>query len=205
MSDPMQLNLERMGQSSRPAAVLTLISGLIVLGSLAFSMFQIHTLDTELEAKRGESAKLDAAIQSKQAEIARLEANRDQLNDFIRLIPKTQMQSTITGHVAAAQKLPARVYVHIAEEGQRKAADAAAARMRAAGFLVPEIENVGRKAPKPTQLRYFQRGDEQEAELDRIEKALREGGVKVRRQYVPPASGTRARPRHFEVWFGTEA
>jgi hypothetical protein len=158
-----------------------------------------------LEVKRNESTKLDAEIKSKQAEIARLEANRDQLNDFIRLIPKTQMQSTITGHVAAAQKLPARVYLHIADERQRKAADAAAARLRAAGFLVPEIENVGRKAPKPTQLRYFQRGDEQEAELQRIQQALQEGGVAARPQYVPPASGTRARPRHFEIWFGTEA
>lgn len=205
MSDPLQINLERMGQSSRRAAVLTLVSGLIVLGSLGFSMFQIQTLDRELEAKRDESAKLDAAIQNKQAEIARLEANRDQLNDFIRLIPKSQMQSTITGHVAAAQKLPARVYLHIADEGQRKAADAAAARLRAAGFLVPEIENVGRKAPKPTQLRFFQRGDEQDAELYQIEKALREGGVEAQRQYVPPTSGARARPRHFEIWFGTEA
>ncbi len=54
----------------------------------------------------------------------------------------------------APSEVPPRVYIHIASESQRDLATAARSAIRAAGQVVPGIENVG-TGPDQTELRYF--------------------------------------------------
>jgi hypothetical protein len=91
--------------------------------------------------------------------------------------------------------------LHISDESQRDTANLAAAKLRSAGFIVPGIEYVGQKAPNATQVRYFQRDDEQGKDLSAILKTLNAGGIKAQPQFILlPSSAAVA--RHFELWFG---
>lgn len=104
-----------------------------------------------------------------------------------------------------APKLPSRVYLDIANESQRPKAEITAERLRSAGYIVPKIGGilcVGGLAPKNTQLRYFQRSDEQGPDLPGIMKTLQQSNVDAHPQYVPPNGRSAVRPGQFELWFG---
>jgi hypothetical protein len=56
---------------------------------------------------------------------------------------------------------PRRVYLHIAAESQRPLANQLAASLRAAGYLVPGVENVGEtRSPRATEIRFFNEDDQ---------------------------------------------
>jgi hypothetical protein len=189
MNETLSPNLEYIRRSSRRAALVTLVSGLVLVTSLVFSWSQIRSLDQKLEIKRSEIGELDKVITQKQSKIK-------ELNNELRLISKTTAPET-------TKTLPARVYIHIADEKQRKMAEAAAAQLRATGYIVPGIEYVGHVGPTPTQVRYFRRNDEQGTALKGILTALQERGIEASPQYISGYSTIGL--GHFELWFGTNA
>jgi hypothetical protein len=101
--------------------------------------------------------------------------------------------------LAAVAALPARVYLQIGDESQRPVARALQDRLRDAQFIVPGIENVGAKAPKLPEVRYFR--DEDRADAVRIVQAMKDGGIaNVREPQLTPSKPGTVRPRHYEVW-----
>jgi hypothetical protein len=108
--------------------------------------------------------------------------------------------------VTAASKLAPRVYLEIPNESDRPKAEITAARLRSAGYDVPKIGGilcVGGLAPKRTQLRYFQRSDEQGPDLPAILKALQQSNVDALPQYILLDTPSAVPPGQFELWFGT--
>ena len=98
------------------------------------------------------------------------------------------------------KQLPARIYMQIAREDQRRRAAQIARALQSAGYIVPGIENVREKAPDNSQLRYCGDGKNLPEDLDGIMKALESIPVSVSRQ--PFARCGNIRPRHYEIWLG---
>jgi hypothetical protein len=100
---------------------------------------------------------------------------------------------------AANEPPPPRVYVHIREEEDRSFARSLEEGLEANGFIVPGIERVGRRAPNTSQLRYFRKFEEPEA--NEIVEVLRALGVEVKSEYIGGHErSTAIRPRHYELW-----
>jgi hypothetical protein len=103
----------------------------------------------------------------------------------------------------AAPTLAPRVYFHIRQAGQRGRAEALAASLASAGWVVPGIEllDVG---PSVSELRYFRDTDSDEAV--RIADALRSAGTPVTPKKVSGyESSTKIRPGHYELWLAPGA
>lgn len=99
---------------------------------------------------------------------------------------------------AALEKIPAQVYLHIADEGQRDKAKAVQQNILEKGFTVPGIENVSGRAelPRNTSVRYFNEQDKASAES--IVNSLKSQGLNsASAKYY---SGLKARPGSIEVW-----
>ena len=108
------------------------------------------------------------------------------------------------GGRAVAVRLPPRVYIQIVREDQRRRASEVAAKLRAAGYIVPGIENVERKVRRPqasTLLKYFHDDDVARADVADLGQLL--GGFGVRAAATPAVDDT-VRPRQYEVWFGAD-
>ncbi len=101
--------------------------------------------------------------------------------------------------------LPARVYVHIAEESQESFANQLQQALTKANFIAPGVENVGAKPhikiPLQTEIRYFK--DEDKAEAQEIANLLKRMNPALQLLDAPRkvGNGKGARPRHFEIWF----
>ena len=98
-----------------------------------------------------------------------------------------------------ASEVPPRVYIHIANETQRAQAEAARSAIRAAGQVVPGIENVG-IGPNKTELRYFVESEAALAET--ISNELKAAGVDAPAIFARGFDTSKIRPNHFELWFG---
>lgn len=100
---------------------------------------------------------------------------------------------------AAKATSPPNVYVHIRKEEDRSFAQSLEKGLETHGFVMPGIENVGRRAPDSSQLRYFRESEGPEAYA--IVKVLTELGVEVTPQYIRGhENSTAIRPRHYELW-----
>lgn len=95
----------------------------------------------------------------------------------------------------------ARIYFHIADEGQRDLAQRLADQVRESGFLMPGIEQRD-NSPSANEIRFFRRAEEAEARY--IAEILRTQDVSVEVRYIPgyESSGT-LRRRQYELWLGT--
>jgi len=97
-------------------------------------------------------------------------------------------------------RIPAQVYLHIADESTRPKATAISAALKATGLQPMGIENITGKAiaPSKTQVRYFNDGDKDDAEA--IVNTLRRNGVDD--AAAQRISILKARPGSIELWFG---
>lgn len=102
-------------------------------------------------------------------------------------------------------QLAPRVYIQIANKEQRARAERIAGALRSIGFTVPGYEEVGERAPKRNQLRYYQSVDDAESAstTENLDKALQ----KIKATDGPNWTTVRlqpsrsVRPGHFEIWF----
>lgn len=102
---------------------------------------------------------------------------------------------------ADVASLPPRVYIQVPGETQRPLAQSLQSKLRASGFIVPGIENIGGKAivPEQTEIRYYR--DEEKGEASRVITILKDAGVQVKDEPQKiPGKGGGTRPRHYELW-----
>jgi hypothetical protein len=188
-----------------------------VMIALIFVSYRLHG---RIEGKQAQLKDLETRYSELDTNYRELETSFNQLRYLFSLLPPEPAKGALPAKEAipataalpatavlpanAASKLPSRVYLDIANESQRPKAEITAARLRSAGYIVPKIGGilcVGSLAPKNTQLRYFQRSDEQGPDLPGIMKTLQQSNVDAHPQYVPP-NGSAVRPGQFELWFG---
>ncbi|NJM10505.1 MAG: hypothetical protein HC889_00035 [Synechococcaceae cyanobacterium SM1_2_3] len=93
--------------------------------------------------------------------------------------------------------LPTRVYIHIANEGQRKKAEEIQSKFRNKGIIAPNIIMIGEKSPTQPEVRFFNKEDKETA--DQINKLVREAGISV--SDSPKRPSLSARLGHLELWF----
>lgn len=196
---PIHPDLPDMRRAARQATILTVLSAAVVLGALGYGAWQISALDTTLEARRATVKQLEDDITAKQSQANELETRLHDLNAAIQLLPRNQVEMAIQKSAAIIRP---RVYIQIANEGQRPLAGKASAALKAAGYDVPGIEYVGARAPKANQLRFFERSETGGRQVKAALKVLKSIGVDAHEQYISLPSASTA-PRHLEVWFGT--
>jgi hypothetical protein len=101
-----------------------------------------------------------------------------------------------------AAQVPPRVYIHVVNDNQRARAREVARKLQAQGFLVPGVENVGRKGIRQSNSDVrFNPGDEMAAaDTAAIRDVLGGFGVKLRE--IKLSDNTR--PRQYELWLGDD-
>jgi septal ring factor EnvC (AmiA/AmiB activator) len=208
-STPAPLNLrrlERIQSFLQYAAVLVL---LVFVGLIVVSYFQLRRIRREIAAQQ-------TLLDKRKLEIKELEASLENRRKVISGLQETTLALTednpkegarareaverSIAQISDVEQLPARIYMQIAREDQRRRAAAIARALQAEGYIVPGIENVRDKAPDNSQLRYCGDGKNLPEDLDSIIKALERISVSVTRQ--PLARCGNVRPRHYEIWLG---
>lgn len=107
--------------------------------------------------------------------------------------------------VSSNNVLSSRVYIQISDESQRDAAKALQATLVNENFIVPGIENVGKKGkyiPLKAEVRYYR--DEELPDATRLISIMKSQNLGVPINDVPlriPGAGRGTRPGHFEIWF----
>ncbi|MFC6672310.1 hypothetical protein [Marinobacterium aestuariivivens] len=170
--------------------------------------FSHVTRSAELRERWGEYSKIvEAEFQQTLAEKNRLEeeAKDEGVSQEAReqlLARVAQLEQELSPRASKDAALPTRTYLHISNEDQRGLASAIAAALREASIMVPGIE-LQRQSPSRSELRYFRRSEEVEAEgIAAIIQGVRPG---IEARYIPGyENATGIRPRHFELWIGTE-
>jgi septal ring factor EnvC (AmiA/AmiB activator) len=209
--------LESIQRLLRYGAILVLF---VFLALIAYSWFQLQGINrqidskqAELEAKQRETDKADEALRRKQEELRKLdekykvlsEAMLDLSDDDDEQADKVEAAvEKAIGQGGDKSQIPPRIYIQIAREDQRRRAAQLTRQLQARGYVVPGIENVGRKAriPRVSELRYYSTGAAQ-SDIDDILSFLRSAGVNLARPVqVRQAAGVR--PRHYELWFGED-
>lgn len=172
--------------------------------------FSHVTRSKELRERWGDYAKvIESEYQDTLAEKKRLEqeaanknldaATKDRLNDRI-----AQLERELSPKPASSTTgISPRVYVHIAKEEQREAANGIADALKATAVAVPGVELKG-MGPKVTELRYFKQAERDEAEhIAATIRTLRPDAVA---RYVGGYENSNdIRPRHFELWMAAPA
>lgn len=97
--------------------------------------------------------------------------------------------------VAALASIPARVYIHVGDEGQRAFATKLGESLQRLGYSVQGVEKVA-AVPTATSVRYF--NEEDRAAAEAITVALKQGGASD----ATPQKVTRykVRPGSLEIW-----
>lgn len=199
---------------SRQAAVLLLLSGLLIAATIVYggyrladSQKQIDALDRSIEQRKTELTTLEAQLAKKKLE---LEAVNTMYGQMWRSSPQlaSQIRAAETKAfeaVPAAAAAIARVYLHISEEAQRPFAQEMAKQLRARDFRVAGIELVKTwRGAAITEVRYFtERNDQAEkTDLSSIATPLKSAGLAPLERFV--RSSGRVPPRQYEIWFGRD-
>lgn len=102
---------------------------------------------------------------------------------------------------AMAETLPKRIYIQIPGKDFRDSAESLRAIFQGQGFITPKFEEVGKKSPDKTEVRYFNDSDQIVAE--QINDKLKELGYEVAEQAKRPKLA--AKPGHFEIWLAKQS
>lgn len=108
--------------------------------------------------------------------------------------------------VSSYSNLSPRVYIQISAESQRPIAKSLQEILVNENFLVPGIENIGKKGnvyvPSKTEVRYYR--EEELPDALRLISIIKSQNPGLQINEVPqkvPGSGRGTRPGHFEIWF----
>jgi hypothetical protein len=177
------------------------LTALLVFGSLAY------------EAKRQAfEASTQAMMATAQAEVARdqtktAESERKKTVQALAEARKAQTEAasvvrkSAQSYVSPTAAQTPRVYIQISSEQQRTQARMIQERIKRAGFLAPGVEllSVG---PNRTELRYFKKSDETEAQ--QIAKTIASAGAPPTVVLVPGfEQSATMRPKHYELWLAS--
>jgi cell division protein FtsB len=209
-----KLELIRRWSQYLAAVVLVIFVGLIVISGV-----KLHQINTKIDNLEAEATRKKSELESLEKRKKELEgsiANLSDLNEGLSNASRTateqdpgqylRVRESIEGSIlkdANPRQIPARIYLQIGGEEQRKRAAEVVRQLQAKGYIVPGIENVGTKArlPHTSQLRYYQTDSVSLGDIKDITESLGRLGVKLS---TVPLSSTNVRPRHYEIWFGQD-
>lgn len=138
----------------------------------------LRAVDDDLAAKLASAVAEVEPLQSKVSEVATEVATEARAR--IELIP--------------------RIYVHVEGDEERESARGVVRLLETEQFVVPGVQRVGSKSPKVSQLRYFKKSEEDDAE--RILQILNKAGYEASLAYIGGYEDSKAlKPMHFELWF----
>jgi len=128
-----------------------------------------------------------------------IDLKRDGAGRAVALEIKSSGDATVKAAATETlAKIPAQVFLHIGDEGQRAKGNALALALQGAGYQPMGIENVSGRAgvPAKSQVRFFNEGDKANAEA--VADLIRQQGIPdVAAQQI---GGLKARPGTIEVW-----
>ena len=114
--------------------------------------------------------------------------------------PVKEVATEVAIEARARIALRPRIYIHVVGEEEREAARPVAQLLETKQWAVPGIEKVGARSPKVSQLRYFKKSEQPEAE--QIKDILSKAGYDVHPEYIAGyEDSNKIRPMHFELWF----
>jgi hypothetical protein len=219
-TDPISARLHAEEERLRRRILLfTLAPAAVAVLLIALTGWQVARARDDVARFRGELVALQDSATELRDEIAyrleTLDATRreaDSLNVQVAALQRW-VQARNAGAVrtiesAAAEQFQAvaeraRVYLHILDERQRRAATIVQKQLQEAGYSVPGIEQL-EKGPSASEIRFFTSDDA--AGADRLRAVLQRAGVElvIRDLTKRYATSTAIRPGQFEIWFGSD-
>lgn len=211
-----KLNLRRLERLQRllqygAALVLLVFVVLIVVASVQLRSITNRVqsarqtereFQTNINALAAQSENLRAQVSQKQAEVERgadaLFNIRSKSDEAKALVDEAVKEASEKSAAAPAQLTPL-VYIQIERADQMAKAREVAGQLKAKGYNVPGIENVGEKPPRESEVRYCD-GDASARDLADIGGLLSAAGVTLRRRNLGAMCG-RIRARQYELWF----
>jgi hypothetical protein len=188
---------------------LTIIPVLVGVLFLLFTLKQVQKAQAELRTTEDNLQQKRLEVEEKDREVAEKEKRLEFLGKALQALPpgvaEEAIKKTINSnpHISEAIAVPV-VYIQISNESQRAAAKEAANRLQEKGYIVPGIENVGKKAPDKTELRSFH-GTPQEAEDTKdITRILQDIRIAAQAKKIGAYGDTAVRARRYELWFANE-
>jgi cell division protein FtsL len=192
--------LARIRKRSQVIAVLSLIAFFGLIGYSAYKLVGIRRDIADLEKIREERKQEVANLNE---EINGLRKSVQQEAERSKLSVERVVQSL---SAVQAQAIPPRIYLQINDESQRAKANRVADLLQKQQFIVPGIENVSSKGitTRKTDVRYYASSPDSAADVSKIKAALSQFGLTPTDIKLPENSSGRVRPRHYEVWLGTD-
>lgn len=206
-----ELERREAGAVRRAAAVawLSLGAAALLLGLLVFGAWlQLAQTRREVEALAAERAELARSIEAQRAELARVEGDLREksaaLSTLIGAVRRTDDRAraglgTALDADPRANELVPRVYVHIAEEDDRRWARNLGDRLQGAGIIPLGVELIPAAGGlKRFEVRYYKKAEENVAL--RIVEVLKSVNVPAVPVYLNLEGSTRVRANHYEIW-----
>jgi hypothetical protein len=130
----------------------------------------------------------------------------EQLEKKQQITEKIQMKETPIVSSTVYENIPTSVYIHISDESQRQMAKLLESTLINEGFVIPGIENIGKKPnifiPSRTEVRYYR--IEELAGAQRLIAILKSQQPSMAINETPvkiSGTGRGTRAGHFEIWF----
>lgn len=198
------LDLTKIEKTSKTSVIVSAIGLIVIIAALIYSFVKLQDLQHETnklsDVRDNLKTEIDSLQKMKDTLSARLTVSST-ANLVERQVDKESIEQNLTEQTAVAAP---RVYIHISNTSQNIPAKKMAMILQKNGFVVPGIENVGRKAPQVTQLRYFNNSDQEKKDVKYILALLNKQGQRIDEQFVRLTGQRTIRPRHYEIWFGRE-
>lgn len=191
---------------SRHAAVITLIGGLLVLGAIAFSAWQLRSLSIRKNRLQAEYAAAQADLRKLEQARAALQADIRAGQDTLARIRLQLATDNVAGAkqtlAVAAVATPAattvrRVFFQLRGTDQRPLYERCRLALGGQGYRVPGFEMVPDRGPPTLNVRYFRAAERDEALRVASLVAACAGG----RATTTLIGGYDVKPNQYEVWF----
>lgn len=195
-------------KSSKWSIILTIIGFLIVIVSIGYSALQLNSLEKEKDEKLKEIKQLDSMKVNLEKEISAMQTEAKYYEEVLKIVhkenPDIVEKATDNPNVEQIQnEIKPRIYIHLQDTSQTNLAKKIANTLQQLGFLVPKAEILVDNGPTHTQVRYFRKKEQQEAEdIVNILKKQYELNNTITNYLSGYESSDRVRPRQYEVWLG---
>ncbi|MGC2235874.1 MAG: hypothetical protein WA584_06915 [Pyrinomonadaceae bacterium] len=195
-SSPPKLNLRRLESIQRVLQYASVLVLIVFIVLIAVSSYWLVSLNKQISENQNQ---IESQVKKKQEldeEIRGLQAIKD-------AIPKEQKEQIEKKAEKNIEQSPARIYIQIANEDQRKRANDIGQQLKSKGFIVPGIENVHDKAPNNSQLRTCNNlmDEATKKDLKDLTDALKTLSVTIDAPQFLSNCG-KVNPRLYELWFG---
>ena len=221
-----KLNLRRLETIQRWLQAGALLTLLIFVGLIGFSAFKLRGINREIADAETLLAKKKLELEDAQRKTADWKAKYQvsqnvsaTLSNFTRAVTENdpaqaeKIKQSIEANIsdsANPNQIPARIYLQIGREDQRRRASEIAQQLQTNGYIVPGlerlreggVENVGRRTPRVSQIRFYAGDDVSRKDVNDIVTIVSRLGITLKEVQLSPSRGVR--PRHYELWFGDD-